>query len=360
MATILKLMSGNFRVQIRRRGQYASKTFLRRADAQSWALEAERRADCGEPINPPINNKTYRFRDLIDLHIADMKEVRKPLRRSKAYSLKTLRKQLGKLPLEKMTRERIIVFGRSRAKDGAGPATLAADVCYIHTIITHASAVHGIDISKEEVDLARVALRRLGLIGRSQERNRRPTQDEIDSLITYFENNAKQKIPVDRIVKFALATAMRQSEICNIEWSDVDARTRCVTVRNRKDPRKKDGNDQRVPLIDLTGYDAWEILEEQKPFSHNQGRVFPYNGRSAGTAFRRACRELNIQDLHFHDLRHEATSRLFESGLSIERVALVTGHKDWKMLKRYTHLDPAIVFARPQTTVQPYSAPAPY
>ena len=129
-----------------------------------------------------------------------------------------------------------------RAKDGAGPATLAADVCYIHTIITHASAVHGIDISKEEVDLARVALRRLGLIGRSQERNRRPTQDEIDSLITYFENNAKQKIPVDRIVKFALATAMRQSEICNIEWSDVDARTRCVTVRNRKDPRKKDGS----------------------------------------------------------------------------------------------------------------------
>ncbi len=54
--------------------------------------QAERRADCprtiNKPINPPINNKTYRFRDLIDLHIADMKEVRKPLRRSKAYSLK--------------------------------------------------------------------------------------------------------------------------------------------------------------------------------------------------------------------------------------------------------------------------------
>ena len=50
--------------------------------------------------------------------------------------------------------------------------------------------------------------------------------------------------------------------------------------------------------------------------------------------------ELKIEDLHFHDLRHEGTSRLFEAGFSIEQVALVTGHKDWKMLRRYTHLKP--------------------
>lgn len=59
-----------------------------------------------------------------------------------------------------------------------------------------------------------------------------------------------------------------------------------------------------------------------------------------GAAFRRACQELKIEDLHFHDLRHEGTSRLFEAGLSIERVALVTGHKDWRMLRRYTNLKP--------------------
>jgi hypothetical protein len=68
--------------------------------------------------------------------------------------------------------------------------------------------------------------------------------------------------------------------------------------------------------------------------------IFPYNGRSVGTAFCRQCRELKIDDLHFHDLRHEGTSRLFEAGFSIEQVALVTGHKDWKMLRRYTHLKP--------------------
>jgi integrase len=70
------------------------------------------------------------------------------------------------------------------------------------------------------------------------------------------------------------------------------------------------------------------------------GKVFPHHHKSAGTAFQRACKELKIDDLHFHDLRHEATSRLFEAGLTIEKVALVTGHRDWKMLRRYTNLRP--------------------
>jgi integrase len=133
---------------------------------------------------------------------------------------------------------------------------------------------------------------------------------------------------------------MRQEEICRIEWSDVDMTKKTVRVKDRKDPRQKDGNHQKVPLLNLTGYDAWEVLLEQRIITRGQGRVFPHNSRSVGTAFRRACRFLAIEDLHFHDLRHEAVSRLFEAGLPIEKVALVTGHKDWKMLKRYTHLRP--------------------
>ena len=126
-----------------------------------------------------------------------------------------------------------------------------------------------------------------------------------------------------------------------IEWRHLDAKTRTILVENRKDPRNKDGNDQRVPLLAATGYDAYQILEEQRQrIGGNGGRCFPYNGRSVGTNFRRTCQELKIENLHFHDLRHEGTSRLFEAGLTIEQVPLVTGHKDWKMLRRYTHLRP--------------------
>ena len=350
MATIVKLKSGNYRVQIRRKGQYASKTFSKKTDALSWSFEADRRTDQGRGIIAPKVTGFNTFGQLIDLHIADMIEVDKPLGRSKDFALRTLNKHLGKIKIPHLTRAKVIEYGRTRAKEGAGPATLAADISYIHTILTHAAAVHGVKISTEQVDLARVALRRLGLIGRSNERDRRPTQSELDRLISFFENFAKTEMPVARIIKFAVATGMRQSEICRITWEDVDARTRCVVVRDRKDPRQKQGNDQRVPMINLTGYDAWALLEEQRFHSSVSGRVFPYNGRSVGSAYRKGRDKLGINDLKFHDFRHEATSRLFEAGLSIEKVALVTGHKDWKMLKRYTHLDPAIVFAeyRPQ------------
>ena len=122
---------------------------------------------------------------------------------------------------------------------------------------------------------------------------------------------------------------MRQDEICRIEWTDFDLENKMLLIRNRKDPRRKNGNDQRIPLLDVSGYDACQLVEEQRKFAGgNRGRIFPYNGRSVGTAFRRQCRELKIEDLHFHDLRHEGTSRLFEAGFSIEQVALVTDHKD--------------------------------
>ena len=80
--------------------------------------------------------------------------------------------------------------------------------------------------------------------------------------------------------------------------------------------------------------------EQRATRGNEDDRIFPYHHKSAGTAFTRACQDLAIKDLHFHDLRHEGTSRLFEAGFAIEQVALVTGHKDWKMLRRYTHLRP--------------------
>lgn len=239
MASIVKLKSGNYRVQIRRKGQYASKTFSRKSDAVSWSLEADRLSDQGKSVNDPKISEFNTFGQLIKLHIQDMHEINKPIRRSKDFALRTLSKHLGNTKLKRLNRSTIIEFGRIRAKEGAGPATLAADISYIHTVLIHAAAIHGVNISTEEVALARVALRRLGLIGRSNERDRRPTQHELDRLINYFENFAKTEIPIARIIKFAVATGMRQSEICSIVWEDVDTRTRCVIVRDRKDPRQK-------------------------------------------------------------------------------------------------------------------------
>lgn len=137
-----------------------------------------------------------------------------------------------------------------------------------------------------------------------------------------------------RIVQCAVATAMRLDEICRVEWIDLDIDGRMLLIRDRKDPRNKTGNDQRIALFAATGFDAWAlVLAQAKILGQAKGPIFPYNSRSVGTAFRRACREIGVKNLHFHDLGHEGTSRLFEMGLAIEQVAFVTGHKDWKMLR---------------------------
>lgn len=340
MATFNKLPSGYWRAQVRRKGKHVSKTFRLKSDAEVWALDVERSVQKDiDPTASKVDPKT-RFSTIIDLHIADMAEVGKPLLRSKRNCLEKLRRDLGNERLNDLTRERLIKFGKDRAREGAGPVTVAMDIGYIKTLLVHVAAVHGVPVPTEQVALARVALRRLELVGKGNERDRRPTADELQRIIHYVDNNPYQKIPVGRLVKFAVATAMRQSEICSLRWADIDFARSLALVRDRKDPRRKSGNNQLVPLLDVTGYDAIGILKEQQALKRSTDRVFPYKGRSVGAAFRRACVELGIEDLHFHDLRHEGTTRLFEAGFDIPEVSLVTGHKDWKMLKRYLNLKP--------------------
>ena len=122
--------------------------------------------------------------------------------------------------------------------------------------------------------------------------------------------------------------------MCRILWDDLDIQGEWVMVRDRKDPRKKEGNHMRVPLLG----GAMEIILKQPRVS---SRIFPYNSRSVTAGFRKTRNILGIEDLRYHDLRREGASRLLEQGYSIERVAQVTGHRDLNMLWRiYTDLNP--------------------
>jgi integrase len=357
MASFTKLPSGRWRAQVRRKGQHASRAFRLKSEAEAWAKEAEAKISRGKSAVAVEADISTTFAFVVDLHMRDLAEVGKPLLRSKAYTLDKLKGDLGAEKLAGLTRERIIAYAKQRAMQGAGAATIGMDIGYLQTVLMHAAAVHGMDVPTEQVKLARVALRRLSLIAKGNERDRRPTPDELDRIISLHDDNPRQTIPLGRIVKFAVATAMRQEEICTLLWPDVDFAGQLAIVRNRKDPRRKSGNHQKVPLLDVTGYDAIALLREQQALRIGGDRVFPYNARSLGAAFRRACQELNIDDLHFHDLRHEATSRLFEAGFDIPEVSLVTGHKDWKMLKRYLNLRPDQLVGRRPTGPRFNSSP---
>lgn len=234
MASFNKLPSGKWRAQVRRRGQQLSRSFRLKSEAEAWAREAEiAMTSCKSAKAARISEKTS-FATLINLHIDDMREVGKSPRRSKQKSLEKLKRDLGDVLLRDLTRERLIAFGKGRAKEGAGPVTIGMDLGYVRTILVHATAIHGIVTPTDVVLLARTALRRLGLIGKARERDRRPTQQELDRIIEYAASNRRQMIPIDRIIKFAVATAMRLDEICQLHLEDVDLEGRIAVVRDRK------------------------------------------------------------------------------------------------------------------------------
>lgn len=211
----------------------------------------------GSPLSHKMG-KPKTIADLINLHIADLMEVGNPLRRSKFAALKSLKQDLGVTRIGNLDRAALIRYGMKRAKNGAGPVTLSIDLSYLHTVLTHAAAIHGIGVDTDGLRLARVALIRLDLVGRSNERNRRPSSDEIDDLLNFFDCKTNMIIPMGWVVRFAIATAMRQEEIFKIEWADIGLKKRLVLIQDRKNSRHKDGNDQKVPLLNLTGFGAWQ------------------------------------------------------------------------------------------------------
>jgi integrase len=136
-------------------------------------------------------------------------------------------------------------------------------------------------------------------------------------------------IPMQKICTFALFSTRRQEEITRIAWNDLDLDR--ILVRDMKHPGDKEGNHVLCELPP-------EALAIIKTMPRVAPQIFPYSTDAIGAAFTRACQFLQIEDLHFHDLRHEGISRLFEMGKTIHQVAAVSGHRCWSSLKHYTHL----------------------
>jgi len=261
-------------------------------------------------------------------------EQTKEIGRSKADCLKQIERRIGERPLSEVNIDLLVDYARKR---GAGPVTWGMEFGYLGKILRVARAVWGLPIQGDPTNEARTALAMLGMAGRSRERTRRSTQEELDQLCEYFlSKRPHQIIPMWDIIPFAVATAMRLGEIVSLRWDDIDEKNKTVIIRDRKDPQEKKGNNQIVTLLPA----AWEIAQRQ-PKPEKEPRIFPYSASTIPSIFPRACQALCIDDLRLHDLRHEGTRRLFEMGYQIQEVAVFTGHRNWNQLRRYTQIKPA-------------------
>lgn len=223
-----------------------------------------------------------------------------------------------------------------RREEGAGPATIGNDFIWFTQVLRSARPSLGVYANLELINDARHELRARKMLQRPRRRERRLAAGEEQRLLEYFaKRDGRSELPMVDIVLYALASTRRQEEICRLKRSDLDRDKGIAWLDDVKHPRRKTGNRRSFRMLP----NAWAIVDRQ-PAVADDDRVFPFNHRSVSSAFTRACKLLGIEDLHFHDLRHEATSRLFEAGYAIQEVAQFTLHDSWATLQRYTHLKP--------------------
>ena len=208
---------------------------------------------------------------------------------------------------------------------GLAPNSIRIRLALLSHLFNTARTAWGMESLTNPVDLVKGQRPKL-----PQGRDRRLVDDELPRLLAAaraYDAGPHAGVGIADIIIWAIETAMRRGEIAAMRWDHMDRKARVLLI-----PETKTGTPRRVPLSTA----ALGVLD-QLP-RRIDGRVWAMRPDSISQAFERVCKAADIEGLTFHDLRHEATSRLFEKGLNPMQVAAITGHKTLQMLKRYTHL----------------------
>lgn len=314
-----------------------NRTFERRSTASAWLSQREDRLEEPEGLEFALQTKSNDGRvptlaDAIDRYVG---ESNKKIGRTKTQVLKTIKQyDIASKPCNSITSTDIVAFAREKLETGVQPQTVSNYLAHLSAVFAIARPAWNYPLDRQAMQDALIVADRLGLTTKSRERDRRPTLAELDRLMKHFKDRSSSTpscIPMHRIIAFAIFSTRRQQEIVQITWKDLDREGKRVLVRDMKNPGQKIGNN------------VWCELEEQalaivEAMPKVAARIFPYSTVAISASFTRACKILGIDDLHFHDLRHDGVSRLFELGHNIPRVASNSGHRSWISLKRYTHL----------------------
>lgn len=252
------------------------------------------------------------------------------LSRGYEHSVETVAaSQLGELTLPELTSAAIVEWALERQAAGNAPATVMHHLAMLLAAINGAKASFNIEANPEPVKTAIARLKKLRVAAPSVRRDQRITDEDLARIMPEFESD-QAEIDMATWVRVALALPRRREELCSMLWSNFRG-DGTVKLIDTKDPRKY--REEIVPVPP-----AATVLLSGVPRS--DARVFPYKPESVSARWQRAVRRAGLPQLRLHDLRHEGISRLFEAGLSIEEVALISGHTSWATLRRYTHLRP--------------------
>jgi Site-specific recombinase XerD len=321
---------------VRLKGQPAqTRTFRTKAEATRWARQIESEIDRGVFVSRDESERTT-VNDLIDRYAREVLPAQKGGHRE-VSRVKWIKEGLGKYSLAALTSSIVADYRDARLKS-VGPQSVKHELSLLQRALKKGTNEWGIALPG---GIPTATVKKPAL---PPARDRRLVDDEEERLLAACTDARNPWLRP--VVIFAIETAMRAGEMLEVwkyinedgekiktkvsdglQWLNVDLNKRTAYL-----PMTKNGEARTVPLSSR----AADVLRD---LPRNSGdRVFGTTYEGLKQAFTRACSRAGIEDLRFHDLRHEATSRFFEKGLREMQVAAITGHKTLQMLKRYTHL----------------------
>lgn len=287
------------------------KTFTLLKDAQTWAKNTELRLERGEALG----RETVRLSTLLERYLSDVSPLKKGHKQELSRLNAWIRHPLSGRDAASIRPAEIADYRDRRIKQGKAAASVRIELSTLSAVFKCAKHEWGYSLLENPVaDIKRPPP--------AKGRERRLEDGELDALLA-----ATHGTELSPLIVLAVETAMRAGELTSLEWGNISFAKRTAIL-----PDTKNGERRIVPLSSR----ALEILGgiEVKGI-----KVFSVRSSyTVSNAFKRATTKAGILGLRFHDLRHEAVSRLFEQRFNTMEVASISGHKSLQMLQRYTHL----------------------
>lgn len=328
-----------------------SKTFSKKILAEAWIKKRESEIELDPGIlTGEVQKLSPRLHELIDRYLNEVQDIGQ----SKLYKLKYFKKQdFSNLRLDKLDREVFSSYAikRRNGEDGytiTAKSTIEQDLYYLKSVLNYAEYVLNYESKAlPELEHAMKGLRAARQIDTSQKRDRLPTRQELIDLTNHFYALWQRPVitmPVHLIMWLAIYTTRRRGELYNLNIKDYDREHGVWLVRDVKNPKGSKGNHKRFKVSDKAKAIIEQLLDpkvrkKMMRLGGDPNLLIPLKAGPTTKKFTEACQMYGIDDLTWHDLRHEGATRLAEQGMSIPQIQQYTLHDSWGSLQRYVNLD---------------------
>ena len=296
-------------------------SFNTKADAVKWARHTESQLDLGtlapKEAMPPLMRIVARY-------LAEVTPTKKGAAQELNRGRQIARTSLGSMQLDKISSEVVSKYRDARLREVSNN-TVRLELAFISVVFEQCAKEWSYKVINPVKQI------RIPKPGKPRQRRLRPGEEE-----ALLAACAERAMYLHSLVVMAIETGMRFGELVSITWNNVDLDARTIHL-----PDTKNGHSRTVPL-------STRALGTLKSLSSSDGvKVFAQHRGTIRAAFGAALKRSGVSsNLRFHDLRHEAVTRLFEKGLNPLEVGMISGHRSMSMLQRYTHLRPEGLLSR--------------